>query len=232
MIAGADLVDDRDEPLVARLVRSLRHELRVDQQQAARAAARAAATPLSTVARNSASSTPTSASLVPTCQITSSAQPVFSGALSRCSVLTASSPPTPAFLTSAAMPSSWRKLVLEALRIGVGGRAGADPLGRGRSDREDFERAVGAAVQAGELRPGFERRPQRSTPPRRRAPTRRRKRTRKQPRAALERLRRGGSEKVRGRRGGRVSALDPAGDGEQGGDARQGVRQSRQMLNP
>ena len=46
-------------------------------------AARAAMMPAFTVARNSASSTPTIASLVPTCQMTSRAQPDFSALFSR-----------------------------------------------------------------------------------------------------------------------------------------------------
>ena len=152
MVAGADLVDDRDEPLVARLVRAPSGVNCGSTSRSGTRAARAAATPLSTVARNSASSTPTRASLVPTCQITSSAQPAFSAALSRCSVLTASSPPTPGVLHVGGDAVVPRQLVLEPRRIGVRGRAGPDPLGGRRADRQDLERAVRAAVQARELR--------------------------------------------------------------------------------
>ena len=49
------------------------------------------------------------------------------------------------------MPSSCVSSSSSSGRIGVRGRAGADPLGGRRTDRQDFKRAVRATVQAREL---------------------------------------------------------------------------------
>ena len=140
VVFGADLVDDRDIALVATRRRGSCRVNCGSMRTSGTPAARAAATPLSTVARNSASSTPTIASLVPTCQITSRAQPDFSALFSRSRVLAASSPPTPAFFTSKSTPVALFEFLLEPGRIGVRGRTGADPLGRGGADRQNVER--------------------------------------------------------------------------------------------
>ncbi len=161
VVAGSDVVDDLDEPFVARLVRRLQHHLRIDQHEGHVSGARRCDPGLHRGAEKLLVDTDNrvvGADLpddeVRPARLQRRLQPLQR--LDR------------EFSANAGVADVGRnavlmgKLVLETGRIGIGRRTCADALGRRRTDRQDVEGAVGAVVEVRQLRSGFRRRGRRA----------------------------------------------------------------------
>ncbi len=152
------VVDDLDEPFVTRLIGILRRELRVDQQQrhAGGARRRDAAFHRGAKKRLVDADERVVGADLPDHEFRPAGFQRGLEPLQRLDGQFAADAGVPDVRGDAVVMC---QLVLETRRIGVRGRAGADPLGGRRTDRQDFKRAVRAAVQVRELRSvGFKRR--------------------------------------------------------------------------
>lgn len=144
-VACADVVDDLDETFVARCVRTFFSELRANQQQRHASGAGRLDPAFHGGAKQrlvDAHERVVGADL-PDYELRPSSferslkpQQRFGGKL----------PADPGIPDDGRDAVFMRKLVFQASRIGVRGRGRPDPLGGGRSNREDFEPTVRAAV--------------------------------------------------------------------------------------